>query len=64
MRIITITSIVLLTISQLRAQSFLGQSVPDVTETACNNNTERIYDILATGKPILVCKNLASLKND
>jgi hypothetical protein len=56
MRIITITFIVLLTISQLRAQSFLGQSVPDVTETACNNNTERIYDILATGKPILVFK--------
>ena len=56
MRIITITSIVLLTISQLRAQSFLGQNVPDVTETDCNNNTERIYDVLATGKPILIFK--------
>jgi hypothetical protein len=46
----------MLTISQLRAQAYLGQSVPDVTETDCNNNTERIYDILATGKPILVFK--------
>ena len=56
MRIIIITAILMLTISQLRAQAYLGQSVPDVTETDCNNNTERIYDILATGKPILVFK--------
>jgi hypothetical protein len=56
MRIITITAILLLIISQLRAQAYLGQSVPDVTETDCNNNSERIYDVLAAGKPILVFK--------
>jgi hypothetical protein len=55
-RIIKITAILLLIISQLSAQAYLGQSVPDVTETDCNNNSERIYDVLATGKPILVFK--------
>jgi hypothetical protein len=54
MRIITITAILLLTVGQLNAQAYLGQSVHDITETDCNNNTERIYDVLATGKPILI----------
>jgi hypothetical protein len=40
--------------SALIAQPQVGQSVPDVTETACDGATERIHDILAQGKPLLV----------
>jgi hypothetical protein len=54
MKTITIFAILLLTVGQLNAQAYLGQSVHDITETDCNNNTERIYDVLATGKPILI----------
>ncbi|MFY7862154.1 MAG: T9SS type A sorting domain-containing protein [Chitinophagales bacterium] len=55
-RIVTITTALLLCICQLGAQAYLGQTVPDVTETDCNSNTESIYDVLETGKPLLVFK--------
>jgi hypothetical protein len=48
--------IALCCLSEIHAQAFLGQFVPDITETDCNNNRERIYDVLAAGKPILIFK--------
>lgn len=36
------------------SQPFVGQSVPDITEYNCQGVPERIYDVLAEGKPILV----------
>jgi hypothetical protein len=56
MKTILTISVFLLSVLNIKAQPYVGQNVPDVTETDCNNNTERIYDILATGKPILVFK--------
>lgn len=47
---------VLISAVNLNAQVYVGQSVPDVTETDCNGQTERIYDVLASGKPLLVFK--------
>ena len=56
MKLILILTNFIFAATALYSQSYLGQNVPDVTETDCNNNTERIYDVLATGKPILIFK--------
>jgi hypothetical protein len=40
----------------VRGQVAVGQWVPDVTETNCQGVSERIYDVLGEGKPILVFK--------
>jgi hypothetical protein len=48
--------IALCCLNEIHAQAFLGQFVPDITETDCNNNRERIYDVLAAGKPLLIFK--------
>jgi hypothetical protein len=56
MKLILILTHFIFAATALYSQSYLGQNVPDVTETDCNNNTERIYDVLATGKPILIFK--------
>jgi hypothetical protein len=39
-----------------RSQATVGQQVPDVTEVNCQGVPERIYDVLAGGKPVLVFK--------
>ena len=56
MKLILILAHFIFAATEMYSQSYLGQNVPDVTETDCNNNTERIYDVLATGKPILIFK--------
>jgi len=56
MKLILILAHFIFAATEIYSQSYLGQNVPDVTETDCNNNTERIYDVLATGKPILIFK--------
>lgn len=53
-RLIVIISSVVVSCTVLMAQPQVGQSVPDVTETACDGTTERTYDVLAQGKPLLV----------
>jgi hypothetical protein len=49
-------TVLVFALSGLKAQAYLGQRVPDITETDCNGNSERIYDLLSAGKPILVFK--------
>jgi hypothetical protein len=53
-----------LSFQSINAQVYVGQSVPDIIETDCNNNSERIYDMLASGKPVLVFKtDMATCSN-